>query len=124
MLLVHCLPAHRENLGDVLPGPPLAAGIGDLCSLQGLGKATQRRGGLQPHSRVSATGRRCQVSCYAHASSLVDIAGLSRILDEEFRDPRSCSSDRTGYACLLYTSDAADEEDSVDLGGRRIIKKK
>ena len=26
-------------------------------------------------------------------------------------------------ACLLYTSDAADEEDSVDLGGRRIIKK-
>eukprot|EP00658_Telonema_sp_P-2_P075501 TRINITY_DN65082_c0_g1_i1.p1 TRINITY_DN65082_c0_g1~~TRINITY_DN65082_c0_g1_i1.p1 ORF type:complete len:127 (+),score=28.64 TRINITY_DN65082_c0_g1_i1:213-593(+) len=28
------------------------------------------------------------------------------------------------YLCLLYTSDAADEEDSVDLGGRRIIKKK
>ena len=26
--------------------------------------------------------------------------------------------------CLLYTSDAADEEDSVDLGGRRNIKKK
>eukprot|EP00658_Telonema_sp_P-2_P051261 TRINITY_DN39313_c0_g1_i1.p1 TRINITY_DN39313_c0_g1~~TRINITY_DN39313_c0_g1_i1.p1 ORF type:complete len:273 (+),score=55.87 TRINITY_DN39313_c0_g1_i1:133-951(+) len=26
--------------------------------------------------------------------------------------------------CLLYTSDAADEEDSVDLGGRRIHKKK
>ena len=26
--------------------------------------------------------------------------------------------------CLLYTSDAADEEDSVDLGGRRIINKK
>src|SRR5664280_2749058 len=25
------------------------------------------------------------------------------------------------YICLLYTSDAADEEDSVDLGGRRII---
>eukprot|EP00656_Telonema_subtile_P016102 TRINITY_DN18491_c0_g1_i1.p1 TRINITY_DN18491_c0_g1~~TRINITY_DN18491_c0_g1_i1.p1 ORF type:complete len:238 (-),score=36.80 TRINITY_DN18491_c0_g1_i1:68-781(-) len=27
-------------------------------------------------------------------------------------------------SCLLYTSDAADEEDSVDLGGRRILKKK
>src|SRR5678815_4572206 len=26
--------------------------------------------------------------------------------------------------CLLYTSDAADERFSVDLGGRRIIKKK
>ena len=27
-------------------------------------------------------------------------------------------------ACLLYTSDAADERSSVDFGGRRIIKKK
>ena len=30
---------------------------------------------------------------------------------------------RLGH-CLLYTSDAADERSSVDLGGRRIIKKK
>ena len=28
------------------------------------------------------------------------------------------------HNCLLYTSDAADERSSVDLGGRRIIKKK
>ena len=28
------------------------------------------------------------------------------------------------YTCLLYTSDAADEEDSVDLGGCRTIEKK
>ena len=26
--------------------------------------------------------------------------------------------------CLLYTSDAADERSSVDLGGRRLIQKK
>ena len=26
------------------------------------------------------------------------------------------------HPCLLYTSDAADERSSVDLGGRRIIK--
>ena len=35
--------------------------------------------------------------------------------------------DTTGvqyFHCLLYTSDAADERSSVDLGGRRIIKKK
>src|SRR5678815_2853243 len=31
---------------------------------------------------------------------------------------------RSPYGCLLYTSDAADERSSVDLGGRRIIKKK
>ena len=29
-----------------------------------------------------------------------------------------------GKVCLLYTSDAADERSSVDLGGRRSIKKK
>ena len=29
-----------------------------------------------------------------------------------------------GFLCLLYTSDAADEEDSGDFGGRRIINKK
>ena len=28
------------------------------------------------------------------------------------------------WVCLLYTSDAADERSSVDLGGGRIIKKK
>ena len=28
------------------------------------------------------------------------------------------------YVCLLYTSDAADDLLCVDLGGRRIIKKK
>ena len=31
---------------------------------------------------------------------------------------------READICLLYTSDAADERSSVDLGGRRIIKKK
>ena len=32
--------------------------------------------------------------------------------------------DKQVCVCLLYTSDAADERSSVDLGGRRIIKKK
>ena len=33
------------------------------------------------------------------------------------------SQDFHQWCCLLYTSDAADERSSVDLGGRRIIKK-
>ena len=37
---------------------------------------------------------------------------------EEGKDPNDMEP------CLLYTSDAADERSSVDLGGRRIIKKK
>ena len=42
------------------------------------------------------------------------------------RSPASSASRRkgSGWICLLYTSDAADERSSVDLGGRRIIKKK
>ena len=38
-------------------------------------------------------------------------------------DGGSGDGDQLGV-CLLYTSDAADERSSVDLGGRRIIKKK
>src|SRR5665213_4299011 len=37
---------------------------------------------------------------------------------------RSCNLRRTCSTCLLYTSDAADDLLCVDLGGRRIIKKK
>ena len=43
-----------------------------------------------------------------------------------FRLPRvfDLGLDRRIISCLLYTSDAADERSSVDLGGRSIIKKK
>ena len=36
----------------------------------------------------------------------------------------AAAKDTASKVCLLYTSDAADERSSVDLGGRRIIKKK
>ena len=42
-----------------------------------------------------------------------------RIPDDEVKNLKTVRD-----ACLLYTSDAADERSSVDLGGRRIIKKK
>ena len=38
--------------------------------------------------------------------------------------PEVVAAAAADVACLLYTSDAADERSSVDLGGRRIIKKK
>ena len=40
------------------------------------------------------------------------------------RPPLPGSRTASTMSCLLYTSDAADERSSVDLGGRRIIKKK
>eukprot|EP00658_Telonema_sp_P-2_P083254 TRINITY_DN8967_c0_g1_i1.p1 TRINITY_DN8967_c0_g1~~TRINITY_DN8967_c0_g1_i1.p1 ORF type:complete len:363 (+),score=68.25 TRINITY_DN8967_c0_g1_i1:801-1889(+) len=57
--------------------------------------------------------------------------GLEEELDEnQARQEQAAAMDHARVTfnqmdvCLLYTSDAADEEDSVDLGGRRIIKKK
>src|SRR5665648_384514 len=50
--------------------------------------------------------------------------GVARVQTDGVTTLRHCTQDRTHLwlvdTCLLYTSDAADEEDSVDLGGRRI----
>ena len=48
---------------------------------------------------------------------------VSNILTRRIRDKWVKATERY-KSCLLYTSDAADERSSVDLGGRRIIKKK
>ena len=48
-----------------------------------------------------------------------DLLANPKLVDELLKDV-----DTKELACLLYTSDAADERSSVDLGGRRIIKKK
>src|SRR5664280_990561 len=57
---------------------------------------------------------------------LVEIQQTSDITYRIFDWNRKSSGKekRELHTCLLYTSDAADEEDSVDLGGRRIIKTK
>src|SRR5678816_1897186 len=49
---------------------------------------------------------------------------IEEILQESFTKAYFALKDFSNYKdCLLYTSDAADERSSVDLGGRRIIKK-
>ena len=49
---------------------------------------------------------------------------LRQILEPLKAQISASVGDAIATACLLYTSDAADERSSVDLGGRRIIKKK
>ena len=78
-------------------------GIRDLVRSRGLGDVYKRQG----HSNI-CTG--------THQRALR-------------HRPGRCDRDRSERfqnigICLLYTSDAADERSSVDLGGRRIIKKK
>ena len=78
-------------------------GIRDLVRSRGLGDVYKRQG-------------------YKHGdmnNSLIKTANGKMILvQHDVVTPRPYNS------CLLYTSDAADERSSVDLGGRRIIKKK
>ena len=60
------------------------------------------------------------------AIARADKASPIRLIDmfENISPPPKNAPDGAWLPCLLYTSDAADERSSVDLGGRRIIKKK
>ena len=73
-------------------------GIRDLVRSRGLGDVYKRQRVQRPEEQVAVAAEVVE----SHRGSL---AGRPR-------------------PCLLYTSDAADERSSVDLGGRRLIKKK
>ena len=81
-------------------------GIRDLVRSRGLGDVYKR----QPTSLGVPVLPEVGIT-YARSSGLGLVKAIS-----------VASVDAT--PCLLYTSDAADERSSVDLGGRRIIKKK
>ena len=78
-------------------------GIRDLVRSRGLGDVYKRQNEL-----LCAAG----------------ILGLAGVEFLNYRDSGMTGSPENQHPCLLYTSDAADERSSVDLGGRRIIKKK
>ena len=80
--------------------------------------------------RVKITERRPAVylACSYNGYAKVDYTGVVMEVSNGIKDANApvLSGIVTGniYFCLLYTSDAADELLCVDLGGRRIIKKK
>ena len=80
-------------------------GIRDLVRSRGLGDVYKRQVGQQHGPMRRAVGRPALHLLIGR----VDLGGVAIGAAEP---------------CLLYTSDAADERSSVDLGGRRIIKKK
>ena len=88
------------------------AGIRDLVRSRGLGDVYKRQnddsqlGSVIPHNTY-AVGNYAVTSWYTDGILITDMTRPDNIVN-----------------CLLYTSDAADERSSVDLGGRRIIKKK
>eukprot|EP00831_Metopus_contortus_P070690 TRINITY_DN6458_c0_g1_i4.p1 TRINITY_DN6458_c0_g1~~TRINITY_DN6458_c0_g1_i4.p1 ORF type:complete len:135 (+),score=38.70 TRINITY_DN6458_c0_g1_i4:112-516(+) len=67
--------------------------------------------------------------CYTLISYLFIIAIIDSAMDRKEvecqKEDKKTDSDYVHLkSCLLYTSDAADDTPCVDLGGRRIIKKK
>ena len=77
-------------------------GIRDLVRSRGLGDVYKRQAG------------RCDVVDSFSGTQAAIAAHITRQL----------LTARRFMFCLLYTSDAADERSSVDLGGRRILKQK
>ena len=78
-------------------------GIRDLVRSRGLGDVYKRQAQVVDHRHDGERG--CDVDQPCSEEPAIDPAEQLRV-------------------CLLYTSDAADERSSVDLGGRRIIKTK
>ena len=80
------------------------------------------------HVRWATHGVPNIINAHPHSSEKVSVVhnGIIENSDELKKDleEKGFKFKSQTDTCLLYTSDAADEEDSVDLGGRRIIKKK
>ena len=84
-------------------------GIRDLVRSRGLGDVYKRQVAKQyQRNREQWTRRPDEMPVWGTQASRFNDDGVTALYQ----------------GCLLYTSDAADERSSVDLGGRRIIKKK
>src|SRR5450756_3153264 len=80
------------------------------------GLTSRERAGSRPARSISLTPRGSGAEVAFIASRKSQVARL------QTNSP--VSSMKLTESCLLYTSDAADDLLCVDLGGRRIIKKK
>src|SRR5678809_1387707 len=76
---------------------------------------------LDADHRSRLNGERVDVICHSTGSLVVRAwLALHAARAAGRRIDEACPVDRLICLCLLYTSDAADERSSVDLGGRRI----
>ena len=86
-------------------------GIRDLVRSRGLGDVYKR----QPDGVAAPATLTISGPTVPTMTTTTDLYGLAVI---------TLTAPAQRRICLLYTSDAADERSSVDLGGRRFIKKK
>ena len=99
-------------------------GIRDLVRSRGLGDVYKRQGvGREEGAGRLDDGRLAPRALDDEIDASEHLAPASRLHHRHAVDAGHREL-LMRVACLLYTSDAADERSSVDLGGRRIIKKK
>mgnify|MGYP003380365636 CR=1 FL=1 len=91
-------------------------GIRDLVRSRGLGDVYKRQGMFPAAAQISGTACRRKRRNRDRRVSAPRNPGKT--------EPHGPENPGRAWCCLLYTSDAADERSSVDLGGRRNIKKK
>src|SRR5678815_2943560 len=110
----------RERINYLLdPGSFRESGLFGVSYIPEMRESTPADGKVTGFGKLE--GRRVGVVGYdftvkGSSSSSTNNRKMSHVKD---------TGGRRGFpVCLLYTSDAADERSSVDLGGRRIIKKK
>ena len=97
-------------------------GIRDLVRSRGLGDVYKRQ--HLDHADIGLDGaERIVLGSDAGLGQGVEEGGLADVGQADDA-ALEAHDDNLLEGCLLYTSDAADERSSVDLGGRRIIKKK
>ena len=101
-----CYSCHQQNYQTTTNPNHITAGIPTTCEVCHSINSWSPAQFNHNITQFPLTGSHIQVDCAScHTSGYTGT-------------PAEC------YTCLLYTSDAADERSSVDLGGRRIIKKK
>ena len=93
----------------------------EMCIRDSDNGPAERHGLHERQVNVSGAGRQV----HEHDVEFTPIGILEELVERLAGHGPAPSDGLTGIGdCLLYTSDAADERSSVDLGGRRIIKKK
>ena len=81
-------------------------------------------GDARPFPRKNAAYRVTFPILDADGDLVTGATGLDSEISKNGGTFADCTNEATEIAtCLLYTSDAAAERSSVDLGGRRILKK-
>ena len=108
-----------------------------LCAVLLISFLLERRKCLRMQQRLFRESRKLERTSHIAGAILKNVHAFILLIDNDFKVLKTNYYQKTGTRkgteekrvgdllhCLLYTSDAADEEDSVDLGGRRIIKKK